>query len=530
MKSSSSTSLLLFVVNSFLLLSSSTSSISSTTAFTVNQKQPRGKTKNHLPQPSLYTKSRPPKPNPPTSTSLPERIRSGATPPPNPTLKTLQKFYLPCLGLWIAGPLLSLADTSFVGLSGGASQLAALGPATTFFDGATYLFAFLNVATTNLYASAVEVEDAEGVVRTASRVSLLCGFMVMATVLAFCRPLLALYIGPKAAAAEGLLSSASDYVSIRAFSLPSSLLLGVLQSSLLGAKDSVTPLVAILYQTVINLVGDFICVTQLGMGIQGAALATLLAQWVSTIALYVPAKRKLLKGQSLNVLPPYRLASSTSARSFLKFAVPVLTLIIGKIAAFGFMTHAAAALPGQPVTLAAHQIVLSLFFFASPFLEVISQTAQTFLPAYEVDGWWDESQALGGRLLRIGCVVGGVVACVAASVPLFFSGVVTSDVDVRALAKTLAAPLAIGVGLTAPVAVSEGILLARRELKYLAGVYMASIALLPSVLLKVKMGGGHVRQVWWVFAGFQLFRALCFAGRIWGKKRVHDGAMAEAGI
>ncbi|MGK3733811.1 MAG: Na+-driven multidrug efflux pump, partial [Bacillariaceae sp.] len=68
------------------------------------------------------------------------------------------------------------------------------------------------------------------------------------------------------------------YVKIRAFSLPTSLLLGVIQSALLGAKDSVTPLIAILYSTVVNLVGDFLLVKIFGMGLQGAAIATLIAQ------------------------------------------------------------------------------------------------------------------------------------------------------------------------------------------------------------------------------------------------------------
>jgi len=69
-----------------------------------------------------------------TSSQLP------AAPPPLPTLRQYLKFALPCLGLWVAGPLLSLVDTSFVGLSAGASvqtssaqQLAALGPATTLY-------------------------------------------------------------------------------------------------------------------------------------------------------------------------------------------------------------------------------------------------------------------------------------------------------------------------------------------------------------------------------------------------------------
>jgi hypothetical protein len=125
-------------------------------------------------------------------------------PPALPTLADYRKFALPCLGLWVAQPLLSLVDTAFVGLSGNpsmsASNLAALGPATTFFDGATYLFAFLNVATTNLYSTAraqhgEQSDQAESVVRTASRVALRCGVGIMVFLLAFARPLLALYIG-----------------------------------------------------------------------------------------------------------------------------------------------------------------------------------------------------------------------------------------------------------------------------------------------------------------------------------------------
>jgi Na+-driven multidrug efflux pump len=123
---------------------------------------------------------------------------------PLPTMRDYRKFALPCLALWVIGPMLSLIDTAFVGLSGDSSlsagQIAALGPATTFFDGATYLFAFLNVASTNLYSSAraqygETSPQAESVVRTAARSALVSGFCVMGLLLAFARPLLGLYIG-----------------------------------------------------------------------------------------------------------------------------------------------------------------------------------------------------------------------------------------------------------------------------------------------------------------------------------------------
>ena len=211
------------------------------------------------------------------------RSASSKSPPPQPTLATLRNFYFPCLALWTAQPLLSLVDTATVGLSAqagqGATQLGSLGPATTFIDGATYLFAFLNVATTNLYASAKaegNVDKCESVVRTAGKVSILCGFGLVLLLFTAGNTLLTLYMGSEAA--KTLLKPAADYVKIRAVSMPSSLWYGVLQASLLGAKDSVTPLVAILYSTVVNIFGDIFCIKTLGMGVQGAAIATVLAQ------------------------------------------------------------------------------------------------------------------------------------------------------------------------------------------------------------------------------------------------------------
>jgi Na+-driven multidrug efflux pump len=75
-----------------------------------------------------------------------------------------------------------------------------LQPATTFIDGSVYLFAFLNVATTNLYSSSraqhgEQSDKTESVVRTASRVALFSGIGLLLFLLAFARPLLSLYIG-----------------------------------------------------------------------------------------------------------------------------------------------------------------------------------------------------------------------------------------------------------------------------------------------------------------------------------------------
>ena len=279
----------------------------------------------------------------------------------------------------------------------------------------------------------------------------------------------------------------------------------------------------------------------LGMGLRGAAIATTLAQWGATVALLGPARKRLVRDHNLGLLKkPATTEETVTGKPFLAFAAPVLTLILGKLAAFGFMTHSAAAVPGQPTPLASHQIILSLFFFVSPFMEVISQTAQTFIPPFlapindyiakclgkdpkynpandsMIKPWKDAAFAVGNSLMQLGLLSGIVVSSIASLIPAYFGNILTSDGTVVNAVKPLAKYLWIGGVLTAPVAVSEGILLAQRQLKYLAGVYVLSTALLPSALVRVKLSGGSVEQVWACFAAFQLFRATCFAGRVWG--------------
>ena len=487
-------------------------------------------------------------------------------PPALPTRAALKRFALPALGLWLSSPLLSLVDTSAVGISAppgrGALQLAALGPATTFCDGAAYLWAFLNVATTNLYATALAKQDRpvdadadaaaaaaptpEAVVRRSAKIALVCGVASMVLILCFGRQMLGLYIGHAAASDPALLLPATTYIKLRALSLPAALVGGVLQAALLGAKDSAAALIAIGWSTALNLAGDALLVTGLKLGLSGAAVATAVATWASTLVLAATARRKLVSDGSLGLLPkslfgPRRGGtaagrSRVSNRAFLAFALPVLTLILGKIAAFGFMTHAAAGLGAT--SLAVHQIVLTLFFFLSPFLEVVSQTTQSFLPGFATpEGasparaaeWRATADALAVRLLRTALLVACGAAAVGAAATTFGTRLLTNDAAVRLAARPLAVPLTIAAVLTGPVCASEGVLLARRQLGFLAGTYLATIALFPPFLLAIKRRHAPVALVWYAFAVFQAFRAVLFTGRIWGG-RLLPRRRATAGV
>jgi len=74
-------------------------------------------------------------------------------------------------------------------------------------------------------------------------------------------------------------NGALAYSAIRAWGTPATLLTNVAQAACFGDKDAVTPLRAVWLAGALNLLGDLVLVPWLGMGIKGAAIATVAAQY-----------------------------------------------------------------------------------------------------------------------------------------------------------------------------------------------------------------------------------------------------------
>jgi len=73
---------------------------------------------------------------------------------PTSSVGDILRFAIPAVGVWLCSPLLSLIDTSAVGLFSGTFDQAALNPATTITDYSALLLAFVYTATTNLASTA----------------------------------------------------------------------------------------------------------------------------------------------------------------------------------------------------------------------------------------------------------------------------------------------------------------------------------------------------------------------------------------
>ena len=82
------------------------------------------------------------------------------------------------------------------------------------------------------------------------------------------QPVISILSGPRAAE---VVPYAVEYSRIRSLGSIAAVPCIVAQASLLAQKDSITPLYAVLFSSVINVIGDVVMVLLLGKGLPGAA-------------------------------------------------------------------------------------------------------------------------------------------------------------------------------------------------------------------------------------------------------------------
>lgn len=313
-----------------------------------------------------------------------------------PKTSELIRFALPTLGIWLLQPILSLIDTSVVGISKSATiaQLAALGPGIAWIDSTSYIFQFMGIATTNLFANALSEKNekkCEKVLSHSTFTALLFGIILFLIQFGFAGQAITTLSGT----ATDSISYGITYSRIRALAAPFALPTIVAQAAFLAAKDAVTPLKAVLVGAVVNLVGDLLLVTFGNMGLTGAAIATALSQVAGAVFLFykvfqqVAEKNKKeknnypgkgVKSTWATLKEKVSFPNVSEIKSFLSFCGPLFAVLLVKMFLWTYTTYACSA--AGAIDLAAHQISINLFLFFCIFGDVVSQLPQTFLPYY----------------------------------------------------------------------------------------------------------------------------------------------------
>lgn len=554
-----------------------------------------------------------------------------------PSVAKIMQFAIPAIGVWLCSPLLSLIDTSVVGLYSGTVQQAALSPAVAVTDYTALLMAFLFTGTTNLIAAAHTQDSkkrgATGINKSSStssrtsntligvlKLSTYAGMALSAMLLLCANPLLRTLIGNDSIHPD-VFNAAMKYVRIRALGMPAAAMIGSAQAACLGIQDIKSPLYVLLAAAVVNFVGDMLFVGSshpwIG-GAAGAAWATVFSQYAAaTMFIHWLRHKKTArlpitktnghgvgnaysgsidgnvvnlsnaileitssKSNKANVSRRQRFvdsvrsfitpiqqqqpkesspkenarfsnravsavnrASSVSARGFLEgqlrkrdliafpnketmkefapYVVPVTATVIGRLSGYIAMSHVVSSSFGT-ISMAAQQVIVSLFYCLCPIADSLSLTAQSFVPSISESTTGPHRSGLlketAKNFYKAGSVFGSIIVAAVCCIPLL-SGYFTTDPNVIALVNMVVPYLLGFFAVHGFVCGVEGLLLGQKDLGFLGKMYAGFFFVVPALMLQVKRAAANgamvnLTSVWKIMVGYQLFRSLAWSSRL----------------
>ncbi|WP_075182886.1 MATE family efflux transporter DinF [Pantoea sp. 1.19] len=200
----------------------------------------------------------------------------------NATDMSLWRLALPMILSNITVPLLGVVDTAVIGHLDSPVYLGGVAIGTTATSFLFMLLLFLRMSTTGLTAQAFGAGDQPGLGRAFIQPMLLA--LLAGVVMVLLRqPLteLALQI---TGGSEAVQAQARQFMHLRWLGAPATLMNLVLLGWLLGVQYARAPVILLVVGNLVNIVLDIWLVMGVGMGVRGAALATISAEYV-TLAL-----------------------------------------------------------------------------------------------------------------------------------------------------------------------------------------------------------------------------------------------------
>ncbi len=202
-------------------------------------------------------------------------------------IKVILAFALPVFIGNLFNLAYNLADTRIIGSFLGSDALAAVGSVSTLSDFIIGFVFGMSNGFAVLTARYFGMKD-ETSVRKSFALSIEFGVIISLILSALSLSGLK-YIFRWLNVMEDHSKQASDYITIVIFGLVFACLYNVLASSLRAIGDAYTPLLFLIFSTLLNVGLDIFFVGKLNMGVKGAAFATVIAQAVSVMLCFVYA-------------------------------------------------------------------------------------------------------------------------------------------------------------------------------------------------------------------------------------------------
>lgn len=376
----------------------------------------------------------------------------------------------------------SLTDTAFVG-NLGAEELGAVAVGTAAFTASFWLFSFLAYGVTPRVARFVGAGDEEGAARIGVQ-----ALIMAVTIGVFVTLAGGLFAGPVVrllGAGPGFEEMAESYLRIRVLSASAVLIAQVGHGWLRGAQDTRLPMFIAVGGAAINVVLDYALIYPAGMGVQGAAWATVIGQYLAAGAFVFVLMPRLTRGGVARRFDP------DVAKGLLRIGAD---LVVRTGALLGAMTLATTVAARMGLdTLGAWQITMQLFLFLSLTLDSVAIAAQALVGKHLGAEERGEAREVSARLMEWGLLVGIGIGLVLFLLRDVLATAFSSDESVVAAAAALIAWLAAVQPLSALAFTLDGILIGASDTRFLAKSMVVSSSAYAAVsLLALEWGWATV--------------------------------------
>uniref|UniRef100_A0A0D9XW18 Protein DETOXIFICATION n=1 Tax=Leersia perrieri TaxID=77586 RepID=A0A0D9XW18_9ORYZ len=327
---------------------------------------------------------------------------------------------LPAALALAADPITALIDTAFVGHIGSA-QLAAVGVSLSIFNLVSKLLnvPLLNVTTSFVaeqqaldadYTSAAERDGISSpqeksgdqrkflpAVSTSLALAAGIGLMEMMALILGSGTLIDIVGIPTD---SPMRVPAEQFLTLRAYGAPPVIVALAAQGAFRGFKDTRTPLFAVVAGNLVNALLDAIFIFPLGLGVSGAALATVASEYLTAFIL-------LWKLNSQIVLFSWNIVAGDIIR-YLKSGALLIARTIAVVLTFTVSTSLAAREGSVPM--AGYEICLQVWLTISLLNDALALAGQALLASEYAKGNYKKARIVLYRVLQIGGVTGVALA------------------------------------------------------------------------------------------------------------------------
>ncbi len=403
----------------------------------------------------------------------------------------IMRVAVPAFFALVTEPLMLLADTAIIGHLG-TPELGGLAAASVVLGTVVGLCVFLAYGSTASVArhhGAGDERTALGLAISSLWLAVGLGVVLGSLVAAGSRQL-----ADVLSSSSEVAGHARDYLLVSSLGVPAMLLILAATGALRGVLDLRTPLLATIAANLVNVVLNVVLVYGFGLGVQGAATGTVIAQWLAAAWLVAAVVRRAR---------PARAPVGPRPGEILAAASQGLPLVVRTLTLRATVVLAALVAAGLgDVQLAAHQVAATLVTLLAFALDAVAIAGQTLTGRSLGSGDAAGTRALTRRMIGWGVGTGMVAGAVLAALAPWLPHLFTSDPAVRtALVPALLVVAAIQP-MSGVVFVLDGVLIGAGDGVYLALAGLVTLAVYTPLVLLVGSTGAGFTWLWVAYGGF----------------------------